>query len=76
MQSKTTINLNQLDELCFRLQCGTNAVNAIHEAMENGACAADAWLDALFGAWILLNDIHKDFRQLIDGPEKGETIHE
>lgn len=72
----TSINLNELDELCFRLQCGTNAVGAIHEAMVNGLCTAESWLDALFAACLFLNDVHKDFRQLIDGPEKGETTHE
>nr|DAZ02805.1 MAG TPA: hypothetical protein [Caudoviricetes sp.] len=76
MQSKTTINLSELDELRYRLQCGANAVNAIHEAMVNGARTAESWLDALFAACLFLNDIHEDFRQLIDGPEKGETTHE
>ena len=43
MQSKTTINLSELDELRYRLQCGANAVNAIHEAMVNGARTAESW---------------------------------
>lgn len=40
-----------VDEAAFELKCITNAVNAIHTAMTEGASPAEEWTNALYFAY-------------------------
>lgn len=47
---KEYISPAELDALLVRLRCGVDIVDAVHVAMTDGHCGADAYTDALFGA--------------------------
>ena len=60
-----------LDEIAFRLECGTAIINAIHTACTEGDFCGKQLDLALFGAYDFLRGIHADFQAAIDAAERA-----
>ena len=54
------------DEWHFRLECAVRNVFAIHTAMECGHFSEGDLLPALFAAGDYLDNLHKEFRGMLD----------
>ena len=63
---KYTVNMGDLDDLCFRLECGIRMADAVHDAMTSGPNAVENYTDALYGACLYLDSIRGEFRNCID----------
>lgn len=56
----------QADAWCYRLGCAVRNVFAIHTAMECGHFSEGDLLPALYAACDHLDDLHKEFRGMLD----------
>ena len=56
----------QADEWCYRLGCAVRNVFAVHTAMECGHFSDGDLLPALYAAADYLDDLHKEFRGMLD----------
>lgn len=56
----------QADEWHFRLECGVKNVMAVHEAMSDGNFSGADAAPALFAAWDYLNNLQREFREMLD----------
>lgn len=66
MKEKAKYPLIDLDDLRFRMKCGSDLVQAVHEAMQSGDSTAESYLDALFGAHLYLGTLIDEMRDIVD----------
>ena len=59
------------DLICFQLQCGINALGAIHSAMESGGMEPGSFIDGLFGVYDYLNTSLQELNHALGIPETG-----
>ena len=66
------LNAIDLETALYELKCATNVVDAVHTAMEEGACPAENFTDALYGAVVYLGTVYRQFESIIytEGPSK------
>lgn len=57
---RKNVNLVNIDELVFNLQCTTATLCAVHSAMTEGPAKAEYWGDALFGVLLSFTRIGND----------------
>lgn len=66
MSEKERVFAVQADEWHFRLECGVKNVMAVHEAMSDGNFSGADAAPALFAAWDYLNNLQREFREMLD----------
>lgn len=69
---RNDIETGELETPLYELKCATDVVDAVHTAMEEGACPAETFTDALFGAVMYLGTVYRQFESIIytEGPSK------
>lgn len=67
MKNKTGSVRVELDAIQVRMTCAIDSVWAVHEAMGNGSCAVENYLDALYGAYDHLRMLNDELAKTIDG---------
>ena len=65
------MDIIELGNLSYRLEAGRNAARAIHEAMINGDCEPEGWLDSLHYVLYNLSDDAKALRELTERNGNG-----
>lgn len=62
---RNDIETGELETTLYELKCATDVVDAVHTAMEDGACSAETFTDALFGAVMYLGTVYHQFENII-----------
>ena len=74
---RKNVNLVNIDELIFDLQCTTATLCAVHSAMTEGPAKAEYWGDALFGVLLsftrIVNDLAAEIYEEDDNPGGVKT---
>lgn len=65
--------LGDLDELQFRLECGTKLIDAVQECIESGNHAPGEYADALFAATLFMRELSKELSTIVDSQYSAET---
>lgn len=66
------MDITELSVLSYRsIETGINAARAIHEAMINGDCEPEGWLDGLHYVLYNLSDDAKALRELTERDGNG-----
>ena len=58
--------ISDMDNLNFKLACGTNILGAIHEAIEYGSLDAVSYKDGLFGVYDYISTIQEQIQAVLD----------
>lgn len=59
------------DIIAFRIQCGINALGAIHTAMESGSLDPSSYIDGLFCVYDYLDTNCRELHRALGIPESG-----
>ena len=55
-----------LEKIAKKIHCGVNAIEAIHEAMTEGASSAESFIDGLFSMQLFLDEQDKKLRAAVE----------
>lgn len=70
---KECVDVAELDELTYRLECAVQALSVTHDAMENGGFAAKTYSPAILSNYLYLDILVKELRGMIEDAPKETT---
>ncbi|MCD7837905.1 MAG: hypothetical protein LUG65_03215 [Clostridiales bacterium] len=67
------MNIDELEQLAFRIHASVNALGAIQCAIDNGPATGETWADGLWSVYRDLDDLSDKLQDLVEAADEPPT---